>query len=180
MNKRQVKAAALVLLAAGASSARVEAQSTGLIPFRAKVGVNLLQNSNAKNFAGSTGFGVEGDLAIPKLLGQGRTFVSAGYFRNSDSGRTLQMIPVTLGRYFAPPNPASSLTGNVYFGAGLGPYFLRAKGGGASESKTTIGGFATVGYQFPNPYFVEAKYHLVGKVSGLNPSSLQIMAGRHF
>ena len=49
-----------------------------------------------------------------------------------------------------------------------------------STSKTTIGGFASVGYQFPNPYFIEAKYNLVGKVAGLNPSSLVIMAGRHF
>ncbi len=42
-----------------------------------------------------------------------------------------------MGRYFAPPNPASSLTGNVYFGAGLGPYFLRASNGGGSTSKTS-------------------------------------------
>lgn len=170
---------AVSMMAYGSTMA--SAQDTGLIPLRAKVGVNLTRSSATKNFSGSTGYGAEVDVAIPKFLGIGQTFVSAGYFQNSNNGNKLRMIPVTIGRYFSPPNPVGGLTGNVYFGAGLGPYFLRASGaGGGSTSKTTIGGFATAGYQFPNPYFIEAKYHLVGKVGGLNPSSLVIMGGRHF
>jgi hypothetical protein len=56
----------------------------------------------------------------------------------------------------------SALTGNVYFGAGLGAYFVKADNGVTSDSSVKPGGFAVAGYQLPNPYFVEAKYHLVG------------------
>lgn len=168
------------LAVAGMVGTAAKAQDTGLLPVRAKVGVNLVRSSATKNFAGSTGFGAEVDASLPRLLGMTKTFISAGYFQNSSNGGKLRMIPITVGRYFSPPNPVAGTTGNVYFGAGLGPYFLRASNGGGSASKTTIGGFASLGYQFPNPYFVEAKYHLVGKVGGLNPSSLVIMAGRHF
>jgi len=182
MKKNRIMAASagvLLMTMAGMGAKQAQAQDTGLLPVRVKLGVNLLRSSAAKNVAGSTGYGAEADIAIPKLFGMTSTFVSAGLFQNSSGGR-IRMIPVTVGRYFSPPNPVSSATGNVYFGAGLGPYFLRASNAGTSVSKTTIGGFASVGYQFPNPYFVEAKYHLVGKVGGLNPSSLVVMAGRHF
>ncbi|HEX8551696.1 MAG TPA: hypothetical protein VF681_09095 [Abditibacteriaceae bacterium] len=181
MNSRQLIGGGLLALGAfAAQNTAAHAQRTGLIPVRAKIGVNLPRSSATKNFAGNVGYGAEADIALPRLFGAGRTFVSAGYFQNSNNGNKLRMIPVTVGRYFAPPNPVGAVTGNVYFGAGLGPYFLRASSGGASTSKTTLGGFATAGYQFPNPYFIEAKYHLVGKVGGLNPSSLIIMGGRHF
>lgn len=175
---RIVCAGALLLALCGLGAQKAQAQDTGLVPVRVKLGVNLIRSGTAKNVAGSTGYGAEADVAIPKLFGVTNTFVSAGLFQNSSGGR-IRMIPVTIGRYFSPPNPVSAATGNVYFGAGLGPYFVHVANG-TDTNKTTFGGFASVGYQFPNPYFIEAKYHLVGKVGGLNPSSLVIMAGRHF
>lgn len=162
-----------------AQTPAAHAQDTGLIPVRAKLGVNYPTDSDTRNATGSVHLGGEVDVALPKLLG-GKYFVSAGYFQGSDSGNKLRMIPVTIGRYFQPPNPAKSLTGNVYAGAGLGAYFLRGQVGGVSDSKTTIGGFGSVGYQFPNPFFVEAKYHLTGKVQGLRGGGLTLMVGRHF
>ncbi len=83
-------------------------------------------------------------------------------------------------RLFSPPNPARGVTGNVYFGAGLGAYFLKATAPGVSESKTRPGLFGVVGYQFPNPFFLEAKYHLTGKVAGVSANGLALMVGRHF
>jgi hypothetical protein len=159
--------------------APAHAQNTGLIPVRAKIGVVYPTNSDTRNLTGSTHLGGEVDVALPRLLG-GRYMVSAGLFQGSDSGNKLRMIPVTVGRFFQPPNPVGSLTGNVYAGAGVGAYFLRGQVGATSDSKVTIGGYGTVGYQFPNPYFVEAKYHLVGKVNGLRPGGLAVMVGRHF
>ena len=177
-----MKAIAVTALAATSLLGAVQnahAQNTGLIPVRAKLGVVYPTNSGTRTLTGSTHLGGEVDVALPRFLG-GRYMVSAGFFQGSDSGNKLRMIPVTLGRYFQPPNPVGSLTGNVYAGAGIGPYFLRGQVGGVSDNKVTIGGFGSVGYQFPNPYFIEAKYHLVGKVNGLRPGGLAVMVGRHF
>ena len=65
---------------------------------------------------------------------------------------------------------------------GIGAYFLQGDDGiGSSESKTTFGGFAQAGYQFPNPYFVEAKYQLVAeKADGLSANGLMLFVGRRF
>ena len=159
-------------------TAPAHAQDTGPIPVRAKIGV-LLHSGDAKDLAGSTAFNIEADVAIPNL-GQGKYLVSAGYSQSSSNGGKLRVIPVTIGRYFSPFNPLKSATGNVYFGAGLGPYFVRASDGVRSESKTTIGGYGVVGYQFPRKYFVEAKYHVAGSVAGVNPGGLALMIGTKF
>ena len=155
------------------------AQDTGLIPVRAKLGLNYPTDSGTRNATGSVHLGGEVDVALPKIFG-GKYIVSAGYFEGSDKGNKLRTIPLTIGRYFQPPNPAKSLTGNVYAGAGIGAYLLRGQVGAVSDSKTTIGGYGSVGYQFPNPFFVEAKYHLTGKVNGLRGGGLTVMVGRHF
>ena len=168
-------AGGLVLSAVSVSHAQ---DSSTLFPVRAKVGAYFPQGSG-KNLGGSTAFNIEGDFVIPNL-GQGKYIVSAGYIQGSNNGGKLRVIPITVGRYFSPLNPAKSVTGNVYLGAGVGPYFVRASVPGASQSKTTIGGYGVVGYQFPNPYFVEAKYNVVGKVGGINPSGLAISVGRRF
>lgn len=154
------------------------AQVTDLVSVRGKVGV-FLPRGDARDFAGSTHFNAEVDVAVP-FLGAGRTFVSAGYYQGSEGGRKLRMIPLTIGKVFSPPNPASGITGNLYFGAGVGAYLLRASGHGDSESKTRPGAFAMAGYQFPNAYFVEAKYHIVGSVGGVSPRGLALMVGRSF
>lgn len=154
------------------------AQGTGAIPVRAKIGA-FLPGGDAKDFAGSTHLSGEVDVAIP-ALGAGRTFVTAGYYSGSEDGRRLRMIPVTVGRLFSPPNPAGRVTGNVYFGLGVGAYFLRTSGGGRSDSKTAPGGFGMVGYQFPNPFFIEAKYHVAGSIRGISPNGLAILVGRRF
>ena len=72
------------------------------------------------------------------------------------------------------------MTGNIYAGAGLGAYLVRAQTPVASESKTTVGGFGVVGYQFPSKLFVEAKYHIAGRVNGARPGGLAVMVGTSF
>ena len=180
MQRRTIAVVAGVL--AGLSLGSVpsaQAQNTGLVPLRAKLGVLYPTNGATRDATGNIHLGGEVDVALPKLFG-GKYLISAGYFEGRDNGNKLRMIPLTIGRYIQPPNPVGALTGNVYFGAGVGAYLLRAQAGGVSDSKTTIGGYGSVGYQFPNPYFVEAKYHLVGKVNGLRPGGLAITVGRHF
>jgi hypothetical protein len=179
MHKKIAAGGAALLVCIGLAARPAAAQDTGLVPVRAKIGV-LLPRSSAKEYSGSTHFDVEADVRIPNL-GQGNTFVTAGYSEGSRSGRKLRMIPVTLTRLFGAPNPVAGTTGNVYFGVGAGPYFVRARGGGVSDSSTKLGGFGLVGYQFPNKYFVEAKYHAVaGKVGGVRPNGLALLIGRTF
>lgn len=179
---KTTRVACAVLIAASVAALGVGkpalAQETGAIPLRAKLGL-FLPGGDAKDFAGGTQFSGEVDVAIPSL-GAGRTFFTAGYYQGSEDGRRLRMIPLTAGRLFSLPNPAGGVTGNVYFGLGAGAYLLRTSGGGRSGSKTAPGGFAVVGYQFPNPFFVEAKYHVAGSINGISPNGLAVLVGRRF
>ena len=181
MNRSWKSIAALSVLAIGAGLAAqpAAAQGTGIVPVRVKVGLMLPQDSDTKDFAGSRLLNGEVDVSLPNL-GAGKYILTAGYAQGSRGGGKLRVIPVTVARVFGPPNPLSGVTGNVYFGLGAGAYFLRASGGGTSESKTRLGGFGLIGYQLPNPYFIEAKYHVAGSVNGISPNGLAIMVGRHF
>jgi hypothetical protein len=158
----------------------VEAQTTGLLPLRAKVGV-FLPRGDAQDFAGSTHFNAEAELLLPRIFpGSGTTGVNVGYSQGSRGGNKLRMIPVTVERLYGLPNPAARITGNIYGGAGIGPYFLRASNNNGSTSKTTLGGFGVVGYQFPSKLFVEAKYHVAGRVDGVSPNGLALLVGTSF
>ena len=174
MNRNGKAVAALAALWGGlaAFTEPAAAQTAGILPVRIKAGVLLPQD-------GGTAFNGEVDLAVP-TPGAGQTMLTAGYAEGRENGRKLRIIPVTIARIFAPPNPVAGVTGNVYFGIGVGAYFLRASGGGASESKTRPGGFAMAGYQFPSALFVEAKYHVTGEVAGLSPNGVALLLGRRF
>lgn len=176
---------ALTTLAVGGSVVGIPArpaaaQINNPLPIRVKLGVLLPQHGDTKRDTGDVHFNAEVDLALP-LPGAGSRQVTVGYSQSLESGKKLRAIPVTVAQVFSAPNPAAGITGNVYFGLGFGAYFLRASGGGVSESKTRLGGFGMAGYQFPNAFFVEAKYHLVsGKVAGLSPNGLAFLLGRRF
>lgn len=152
------------------------AQSTGLLPIRAKLGVVLPSNTTTKDRVGDVIPTGEIDLRIPRFLGG--SFASIGYQERGG----LRTVPITISRTYGPANPLQAVTGNVYFGLGAGVYLLHGDDGvGSSNSKTTVGGFGQIGYQFPNPYFVEAKYQaVVGKADGLTPNGLVLFVGRRF
>lgn len=155
------------------------AQVGGLLPkVRVKLGVFLPQDGDTKDFAGTTHLRGEVEVGLP-VPGAGRVSVAAGYSEGSKSGRKLRVIPITVSQTFSPPNPAAGITGNVYFGYGIGLYYLRASGGGDSDSKTSLGGFGMVGYQFPNDLFIEGKYHLTGKVGDVSASGISLMLGKN-
>ena len=161
------------------TAAPAQAQLGSVVPVRAKLGVLLPQDGDTKDFGGDVLYGGELDVTVP-LPGAGQTVFTAGYYEGRNSGRKYRVIPLTISQVFSPPNPAAGLTGNVYFGLGAGAYLLRASGEGESEEKTTFGGFALAGYQFPNAFFVEGKYHVAGSVGGLSPNGLSFTLGRRF
>ena len=167
---------AAIAVAALLPARAARAQDTGLLPLRVKVGALFPTESRTKDRAGSVAPAAELDVRIPRLFGG--SFASIGY---QDRGG-LRTVPITISRTFGPKNILKPVTGNPYFGLGAGVYLLNGDDGiGRSQSKTTVGGFAQAGYQFPNPYFIEAKYQLVAqKADGLSANGLLLFVGRRF
>lgn len=174
-----VPSAALALLCV-ASPRAAHAQSTGLVPLRLKIGALLPSQSAAKTLSGSVVPAGEVDIRIPSFLGG--SFATIGYQERGRNGGKLRTIPLTISRTFSPPNPAGAVTGNVYFGVGAGAYLLEAHNAlGVSKSRTTVGGFAQIGYQTPSKFFVEAKYQIVAqKAAGLSPNGVLLFVGTSF
>jgi hypothetical protein len=150
-----------------------------LLPIRLKLGVLLPADSDVRDVVGNPVYSGELQIDLPSL-GQGRSSLCIGYMERGSHGNSFRAVPLTLTRLFSPPNPLAGTTGNLYFGAGAGVYFLH-RGGEGSASATKFGIHGVVGYQFPNPWFVEGKYHLVsGGVNGLSPNGLNLFLGRKF
>jgi hypothetical protein len=162
------------------------AQISNIIPVRLKLGVLLPTDRETKDLAGSTHLSGEIDVAVPFGGGNGgQTLLSVGYSRGSRGEGRYQVIPVSLTKISSPPNPVGRVTGNVYYGAGVGLYFVQATGipGGdgfsSSKKRTLFGGSLVAGYQSPLAFFVEGKYHLVtGTVEGYSPNGLSIFIGK--
>ncbi len=156
------------------------AQSTGILPLRVKVGALLPTQSAARTLAGSIVPAAEVDVRIPSFLGG--SFASLGIQQGRKNGGRLRVIPLTISRTFSPPNPAGAVTGNVYGGLGAGLYFLNGRNAlSTSVSRTTLGGFAQIGYQTPSKFFIEAKYQLTAqRAAGLSPNGLLLFVGRSF
>ncbi|WP_157947542.1 outer membrane beta-barrel protein [Abditibacterium utsteinense] len=172
--------AALICTLIALAPSAAHAQSTGIVPVRVKIGALLPAQSAARDNAGSLVPAAEVDVRIPRILGA--DFVSLGIQTRSNNGGRLRVVPVTISRTFQPSNPLGRVTGSPYFGVGAGAYFLNGKNsGGESDSKIAPGAFGQAGYQFPNKFFVEAKYQIVaGKVAGLRPNGLVLSLGRSF
>jgi hypothetical protein len=74
-------------------------------------------------------------------------------------------------------------TVHPYVGAGIGTYFLQARDNGhnVGDSETKLGGTIFGGAEFFTSKTVsvkgEARYHIVSKVNGFNPSGLALTVG---
>ena len=162
-----------------------QAQVSNIIPIRLKLGVMLPSDRDTKDVSGSTHLSGEIDVALPSSGGGQQSLISVGYSRGSRHGGTYTVIPVSLTKISSPPNPAGRVTGNVYYGAGVGLYFVRAsglpldEGGSYSKSRTLFGSSLVVGYQTPLSFFVEAKYHhVIGTVDGYSPNGISLFIGK--
>jgi hypothetical protein len=173
---RTAGAALLIATAAGAASAQVPNPAKS---FRLKVGALLPSDGRTKDETQSTHLAGEIDLVLPVSAPGSQTILSLGYSQNSSGDRTLRTVPLTLATVRSAFNPVSGVTGNVYYGAGTGAYFVRATGGGQpTGDKVLFGGFLVAGYRTPAKLFVEAKYHLVGgSVEGLKPRGFSLFLG---
>lgn len=161
------------------------AQISSPLSIRAKLGVLTPAGKDVRDRVGSPLFLGELEVGLPSIPGlnaAGGLSASISYMERRDKGNMLRMVPITVMQRFSPPNPASRVTGNIFFGVGAGVYLLRGSQGGNTDDATRLGAFGTVGYELPGrTYFVEGKYHLVsGSVSGMSPDGLALMIGRRF
>ncbi|MGC4046885.1 MAG: hypothetical protein QM758_24075 [Armatimonas sp.] len=147
-----------------------QAQGTGPLLIRAKLGQLQVTDSDTKTAVGSGHFGAEVDFG--SKLGGGNSFLSVGYFEKRQNGRYLRTIPITITNIGQGPLPFTGL----YTTSGIGGYILSTNG----SSRTQFGGFFGVGMRFGG-MFAEAKYHQVnGGVNGLSPNGLAILIGKQF
>jgi hypothetical protein len=185
---RRALSSVVALVAVGgamvASPQTAQAQVSNIIPIRLKLGVLLPSDRDTKDLGGNTHLSGEIDVALPFTGGSGgQTLLSVGYSRGSRSGDSFQVIPVSLTKISSPPNPVGRITGNVYYGGGVGLYFVKANRDSGSDSfsknRTLFGASLVAGYQTPLAFFVEGKYHLVtGSVEGYSPNGLSIFIGK--
>jgi len=179
-------AAALVVLGTGfigisaPKAAHAQASLPSVVPhFRLKLGVFTPADSATRSAFGKVLPSGEIDAQVP-VGSSGISLLSVGYTEGRRDGRNFRDIPVGLSQVTYAGNPASGLTGNIYYGGGFAFHFMHVSGGGqASESKKPFGAFIQVGYQSPLSYFIEAKYNLVSaSVGGVKANGLVLYLGK--
>lgn len=188
-----VLAALAGLLVAAPNAAH--AQGRSLFPIRLKLGAYLPSDRDTRNLSASTHLSGEIDVALTRPGSSGgQTLLSIGYSYKSgnefESRSSYQVIPVSLTQIFSPPNSVGRRTGNIYYGAGVGLYFVRAfdtvditrltppSSYVYSARRTLIGASLVVGYQTPSVFFIEGKYHVVtDTVEGYSPNGLSLFVG---
>jgi hypothetical protein len=148
-----------------------QAQGSGPLLIRAKLGQLQISDASTKNLVGSNHTGLE--LDIGSKVSGGNSFLTVGYFEKRQNGRFLRSIPITLTNLGQGPLPFTGL----YTTSGIGAYLLSTNG----ASRTQFGGFFGVGLRLGGGLFAEAKYTQInGDINGLNPNGLAMFIGKQF
>lgn len=172
-----------------------QAQGRTLFPIRLKLGVYLPSDKDTRNISSSRHLSGEVEVALNRTGSSGgQTLLSVGYSYKSgsdfESQSSYQVIPVSLTQIISPPKRAGRATSNIYYGAGVGLYFVRvfdtvdttrltpSSTFVYSKRRTLIGASIVAGYQTPSSFFIEGKYHIVtGTVEGYSPNGLSLFVG---
>ncbi len=155
-----------------------------------RLGAYFPFNSSTKRIVGKTWAGGGLDYNIQQKPGLSRTVLSVDYIERSSGGSTIRLIPVTIGQ-FTLQGAGEGQSNNVrpYLGIGVGAYFVHqrvpsvlptSQATTQSNDTTTIGGYLGAGLDISSNFLVEARYHILPKIGGINSSGLQITAGVRF
>ncbi len=182
----------ILALAFAASSAQAQTPPDTKSPtiFAVRGGAYFPFNRTTKNAVGKTWGGGGLDYAFQQKPGLSRTVLSVDYIERSSGGNTIRLIPVTIGQ-FTLQGAGQGQNNNVrpYLGIGVGAYFVHQTVPAAlptaqvttqSNNTTTIGGYLGAGLDISSNFLVEARYHILPKIGGINSSGLQITAGVRF
>ncbi len=182
----------ILALAFAAPSAQAQTPPDTKSPtvFAVRGGAYFPFNRTTKNEVGKTWAGGGLDYVIQQKPGLSRTLLSVDYIERSSGGSTIRLIPVTIGE-FTLQGAGEGQTNNVrpYLGIGVGAYFVHQKVPSVlptaqaftqNNDTTTIGGYLGAGLDISSNFLVEARYHILPKIGGINSSGLQITAGVRF
>lgn len=92
-----------------------------------------------------------------------RTVLSIGAEWGSRNGNHSLIVPVSIAEYVGLNGKSPSANGSPYAGIGIGYDFMQQSGYG---NRGEVGGFGTLGYNFPFGLFVEGKYQAVSRGNG--------------
>lgn len=122
---------------------------------------------------------------------QDRAQVSLDYIERSSSGSDVRVVPLTVSDIIY-SGPRADF--RPYWGVGAGAYFVHVNVPNPNPAitigtpgaqivngtDTVFGGFLDLGLDFQYDIFVDARYHWIGEVDGVNPSGLELTAGYRF
>lgn len=178
----------ILALAFAAPSAQAQTPPDTKSPtiFAVRGGAYFPFNSTTKRSVGKTWASGGLDYVFQQKAGLSRTVLSVDYIERSSGGNTIRLIPVTIGQ-FTLQGAGEGQNNNVrpYLGIGVGAYFVHQalpdnQLGSTRNDTTTIGGYLGAGLDISSNFLVEARYHILPKVGGINSSGLQITAGVRF
>ena len=176
-------AVAMLMVFALACCAQYYDESTTVKQNAFKLGVFRPQDGDVREAIGKTWFMAAYERTIKTMAQGGDLTVELGYTqKNGDVDA--RVIPLTLNyRVSMAPSgegmEESSSTGQAYYGAGLGAYFVRFADDVGSESKTKFGANVFIGYG-DKDWLLELKYHFVSKIEDVRPGGFALMAGYKF
>jgi hypothetical protein len=106
-------------------------------------------------------------------------YVDASY--NSSGGLHATIVGLGVQARVSASSAGGSMVGggNLYFGGGLGVYFVNTSFL-ASSNYTEFGGKVFVGYEFSQGFFLEGGFTYITSINGVNPSGFTAVIGKKF
>ena len=187
------KTTAVGLLAAALGSAlcgflgtSASAQSTtpAAKPITIKLGAFFPSGRGLKDGVSDTWFSAGAEYALVPHGTQAETppslapLLYVDYAGINKHGINADYVGVGPGARYYLSAPGSTLM--PYVGAGIGGYFLHAKGFGTSENKTQFGYRLNAGVEFNQAYLFEINYTDAGSLNGTRFNGFNVQLGARF
>ena len=155
---------ALLAVIVGAPQ-RASAQVPGVgMPSGIGISAYVPTSSQAVHTGGALQAAAELRYGLPSVpLTPTKTVLSVGAEWGSRDGKHSLIVPLDIAEYVGLNGKSPSSAGTAYAGAGIGYYFMQQSGFG---NRGEVGGFGTLGYNFPFGLFVEGKYQVVTRGNG--------------
>lgn len=184
----KTKTMAVALLAASFSaasglfvaSASAQSSAGAAKPITIKLGAFFPSGSALKDGVSDTWFSAGAEYAVHSAASPTLApLLYVDYAGVNRHGVNADYVGVGPGFRYALAAPGSS-TLIPYVGAGIGAYFLHAKGFGSSDNKTQFGYRLNAGVEFNQAYLLEVNYTNGGSLSGTRFGGFNVQVGAKF
>jgi hypothetical protein len=147
-----------------------------------RLGVELPLNSNIKKNIGTTLYAIGGDHVLRRSGTSDLEVLSADYMTRSAGSDRIQLIPIAFGVQHIQNATAAEQS---YFGLGVeaAPTTLHIpdRTGVVQSYHTTLyGAYLRAGMQLGQNVILDARYHFLQDVHGVNPSGPELTVGMQF